>query len=344
MRGLKGLATGIGSVPHKDALKALGLVFNCCPQMPYWPQLPKRDSREGMIVQFTEGFPCLKLKANGLAFEPQEKEKELEQFYEKVINREVASFEISRGYAEGLYAFREYLDAIDTVAIQYIKCHITGPFTFAASIKDDKGILLLHDPVFMQVVINGLAMKALWQAQFFRKFGKKIIVFVDEPYLGCFGSAYTPINREEVIKGLLELTAPLSGAGLITGVHCCGNTDWSIFTEIPTLDIINFDAFEYQDKFLLYADDLNKFLKRDGVICWGIVPTQETGNSLRPEVLAGKIEEGISTLVKKGIPRDLLLDNMLLSPSCGLGSLDEVSAEAILKSLTGTSALMKKAP
>jgi hypothetical protein len=123
--------------------------------------------------------------------------------------------------------------------------------------------------------------------------------FFDEPYLGCFGSAYTPINREDVVVGLTELTQEIKSDGVLTGIHCCGNTDWSIFTEIQSLDIISFDAFDFLERFLLYAENIREFLGRKGIICWGIVPTQNFSGKETPQLLTEKNYAGIDVLVKK---------------------------------------------
>lgn len=335
MGELKGLATGIGSLPQGNADAALDLVFKYVPHIPFWPQLPKRDLREGMIAQFSEHIPCLRISPKGLVFDSRDKEKELEEFYAHIIARDINYFGIGADFALGLQRFYQRLNSDILREAKFLKGQITGPFTFAASIKDEEGRVLLHDPVFRQVILKALAFKALWQIKYLEKFRKKIILFLDEPYLGCFGSAYTPINREEVVRDLSELTAELKSTGALIGVHCCGNTDWSIFTEIPALDIINFDAFSFQEKFLLYAADLDKFFRRGGAVCWGIVPTQEFSGAETKEGLRAKIIQGIDALAAKGIPRNLLLENLCLSPSCGLGTLDIGRAEKIWQLLAG---------
>ena len=345
MKNLKGLATGIGSLPHQDAEIALDLIFKYTPHIPFWPQLPKRDIREGMVAQFSENLPCLKVAREGLFFSAlEDKEKELEIFYERIIAGDVDYFRISPDFALGLHKFYQRLENADRKDIEFIKCQITGPFTFAASIKGEKGTALLYDAVFMQAILKGLSMKALWQIKLFKKFGKKIILFLDEPYLGCFGSAYTPINREDVIEGLEELTKGIKSEEVLLGVHCCGNTDWSIFTEVETLDIINFDAFGFLDRFLLYATNLKGFLERGGIICWGIVPTLEFTDKETVDLLIRKIKDGIDILTNKGVDKDLLLDNLLISPSCGLGTLDTKKSEKIFKLLSEVSLSIRKTP
>jgi len=345
MSRIKGLATGIGSLPHKDINAALDLIFKYFPEIPFWPQLPKRDVREGMIAQFSENLPCLKVSRDGLFFSPlQDKDKELEVFYEHIIAGDIGYFKINPDFASGLYKFYQRLEASGLKEVEFIKCHITGPFTFSAGIKDEAGVSLLHNAVFMQAVLKGLTMKALWQIEFFRKFNKKIIMFVDEPYLGCFGSAYTPINREDVVAGLSELTEAIKSENILLGVHCCGNTDWSIFTDVRSIDIINFDAFGFLERLALYADDLKEFLNRGGILCWGIVPTYDFTDKETAESLIKKIDDGIGILSGKGLDRDILLDGLLLSPACGLGALDTGKSEKILKLLSEVSSSIRKTP
>lgn len=341
MPGLKGLATGIGSLPNTSAAGALDMVFKYTPDIPFWPQLPQRDVREGMLAQFSERLPCLEVSADGLFFNGRNKDAQLEEFYGRIIAQDLEYFKISRNFSEGLYKFLERLQAVDLSLIECIKAHIPGPFTFSASVNDENGKALLHDKVFMQAISKGLIMKALWQIKLFKGFGKKIILFIDEPYLACFGSAYTSINRDDVVKELSELTEAIKSEGVLTGVHCCGNTDWSIFTDIPGIDIINFDASDYLDKFVLYAEEIKGFLQRGGIICWGIVPTREFTGAETPDLLVRRIKKGFSELIKKGVPEGLLEENLLISPACGLGSMEAVKAEKILRLLHQTSHFLR---
>jgi hypothetical protein len=338
---IKGLATGIGSLPHEDADEAVDFVFKYLPNIPFWPQLPKRNIREGMVAQFSENLPCLKVTADGLFFDSHGIENELEAFYGRIISGDVDYFKISRNFAEGLYSFYEKLTAGGLENVEFLKCQITGPFTFSACIKDEEGLAIIHDEVLMQAVVKGLAMKARWQMNFFRKFGKKLLLFIDEPYLACFGSAYTPITREQVIQRLGELTSALRSDDVLIGIHCCGNTDWSMFTQVTDIDIISFDAFGFTDKLVLYARDLKTFFKKGGILSWGIVPTQDTREPLDPEYLLGKIEGWLKILVKKGLEEDLVRNNLLLSPSCGLGTMNETKAAKVFSLLAQISASLR---
>lgn len=331
---ISGLATGIGSLPFKDAKKAVDLILEKLPEIPFWPQLPMRDVCEGMLAQFSEHLPCLKMTADGLYFDPLSQDEQLEDFYEQIIGNNLDYFKISENFALGLYEFFEALEKKDLGQVQFIKCHVTGPFTFTAGLNDAEGVALLHNPVFKQAFFKGLEMKALWQIKFFEKFNKKIIIFIDEPYLGCFGSAYTALNKQDVVRDLAEWTAGIKSENTLIGAHCCGNTDWSIFTDVKSIDIINFDAFNYLDKIALYSDSLKGFLSKGGILCWGIVPTQEWMPWQKPELLADKIKEGVDMLAGKGLDKRLLTKNLLISPACGLGTLEEDKSEQIINALS----------
>ena len=346
------LATGIGSMPQKEPQEALDLIFKYTPFVPFWPQLPKRDIREGMCLQFSEGFPFLKISEKEIIYERKDSEKNLEDFYSHIINEDIDYFKITSDFALGLYLFYERLKKINLKEIQFIKLQITGPFTFLGSIKDAEGNLVLQDETIMEAVSKGLTMKALWQIKFFKEFKKRMILFFDEPYLSCFGSAYTPVNREEIIKILSRIFKELkelvyqkfslSPKDLLLGIHCCGNTDWSIFLEMDNLDILSFDAFGFADKLLLYSSQIKGFLKRKGILCWGIVPTLEFNDEIDEFFLLDKFNSILDEFIKKGLDKDLVLDRLILSPACGLGNLEEVKSKRILELLSKISYQLSK--
>jgi hypothetical protein len=290
-----------------------------------------------MNVQFSEGLPLLEFdKARGaLILSPADnREKALTTFYEHFLNGNIDPFKISRDYAAGLY---EMLEALTAQPVQtkdhYIKGQSVGPVTFTATIKDAEGKLLFHDRELREALGNGLAAKALWQVRMLERSGRKPVIFLDEPYLSGFGSAFSPLERHEVIELLQAMIHYLrQHAEVLIGIHCCGNTDWSMILDAGP-DIVNFDAFDHMDYFLLYQRDIKRFLDGGGIVAWGIVPTCGFTGKESVEELSAVVTKGFERVRSWGIDPDLLAKQSLLTPACGMGSLAEGSARDILSLL-----------
>jgi hypothetical protein len=214
--------------------------------------------------------------------------------------------------------------------------------TFAGMVKGPDGKPILYDRELTQAVSQGLARKAAWQAEQFRKNGREAVMFFDEPILTGFGSAFLPVSREEVTTMLTETIEAVKEPGPVTvGVHCCGNTDWGLLLETP-IDILSFDSYGYFDHLLLYDRALAAFFQRGGYVAWGLVPTldrehlaQETGDSLWQRFVSQ-----VERLAGLGLGVPEVLNHSLLTPACGLGYL---SPEEATRALTLLSELSGRA-
>jgi hypothetical protein len=86
----------------------------------------------------------------------------------------------------------------------------------------------------------------------------------------------------------------------------------------------------------MYPKDMKNFIDRGGFIAWGVVPTTDKIKDATLEELKGKLESGLTSLEKAGIPGDKLRKQSLITPSCGTGSLcieDAMKAFSLLKDL-----------
>ncbi|MCP4669241.1 MAG: hypothetical protein GY849_23150, partial [Deltaproteobacteria bacterium] len=264
-------ATGIGSVPFRDIDATCLKILEDLPEIPFWPQFVKRSYLEDMIVQPSEALPLLEIKEKerSLLVSDNDRESALVTFYERFLAEEIDHFAISREHAPGLYALLDHLAGGSAHQVGYVKGQTVGPVTYAAGVKDREGKSLLHDPELLEAMVKGLSIKALWQVRKLSASGRKPIIFLDEPYLSGFGSAFSPIERHQVIDLLgAVITYLRENSDALIGIHCCGNTDWAMLLEAGP-DIINFDAFGYMDYFLLYKDDIIRFLDQDGIVAWG---------------------------------------------------------------------------
>ena len=55
----------VGSLPYVDVEPALSLIVETTPEVPAWPQLPRRSFLENMYAQFAEGLPGLEIDVAG---------------------------------------------------------------------------------------------------------------------------------------------------------------------------------------------------------------------------------------------------------------------------------------
>ena len=160
-------------------------------------------------------------------------------------------------------------------------------------------------------------------------------MFKDEPYLSSFGSAFSPIERHEVIGLLKEVIDYLKEkSDTLIGIHCCGNTDWSMIVEAGP-DIINFDAFSFLDYFLLYPDDIKRFINGGGTIAWGIVPTGDSAGQGDLDELYARLNKGLEGLYSLGLEKDQVQAASILTPACGMGTMKEEDSDEVLDLLSG---------
>jgi len=333
------LPTAIGSLPHLNPQDGVDLVLKYLPDIPTWPQLPNTCYLESMYLQYSGGMPFVRL-------DPVKERMhldlscdiyaDLERFYTHILNDELDYFAIGGEYASGLAVFMDRLWRRRPEGIVMLKGQVTGPISFGLMITDErKRSILYHEEVF-DAVIKSLVMKARWQVRLLKRIRPDVIIFIDEPYLSSFGSAFINLNREQVLLYLGEVIEAVHQEGALAGVHCCGNTDWTLLMDARA-DIINFDACEYFQGLTLYIDPLKGFLQNGGILAWGIVPTSLQAEKTNADELLASFHEKVGILAKRGISKDTLYEQSLLTPSCGMGTLTVGTAERVLSLLAEVS-------
>jgi methionine synthase II (cobalamin-independent) len=282
-----------------------------------------------MVVQYSEGFPSLrwnKKEQRVWVDTSHGFDKEIEKFYQHLEENNVKPFEITKDFEIGLRIMEDLTSNEHRKEIKYIKGQISGPITFGLALTDLEGKSIFYDPTLRDVLIKHLSMKARWMEKRFNDLfpGIPTIIFFDEPSLASFGSAFSGLNREDVVHSLNECFDAVRG---LRGIHCCGNTDWSVLLSTK-LDILSFDAYGYLETLALYPRELRTFLERGGILAWGIVPTSEAILKEDTQSLVKRLKEGVEILSKKGIDR-ALLQRAIITPSCGTASLSIPLAERV---------------
>ncbi|MFZ2448494.1 MAG: hypothetical protein WAW37_19210 [Syntrophobacteraceae bacterium] len=346
-----GSATLIGSMPHRDRDRVIDLVMRAAPDIPVWPQLPAYPG-EQMMVQYIEGLPGLVFEGDRMFARTDNArfDEETYSFYEEYLALEegAAALETSRfrlGEETGA-TFRRFLEILAGAGKGYraVKGQVVGPFTLLSGLKDQDGRALLFDDRFVDIVPKLLAWKARWQIERLKAFGVPVIVFLDEPALAGFGSsAFITVTSEQVRALLTEVVAAIHAAGALAGIHVCANTDWLLAFQ-SDFDIINFDAYTYFDRFVIYRKECLEFLARGGNLAWGVVPTLDLDavKAETPESLIERWTAHLRELASEEMPAEKILAQSIFTPSCGCATLPESAAGKVLDLLDAFCRIARK--
>jgi methionine synthase II (cobalamin-independent) len=291
-----------------------------------------------MYTQFSEGFPGVGFRNEDIYVDrSKDLDKPLEALYTAYLASDTDKFPVSPDYAAGFECFRK-LDNLSPLAV---KGQVTGPISWGLTVADESRRAVLYDDTLADALAKLLRLKAGWQEKVLGRISPNTIIFVDEPYMAAYGSsATTTLSSQDVINLLEEVFGGIAG---LKGVHCCGNTDWSVLLA-TSVDILSFDAYNYAGSLSLYPAEVKKFLDRGGALAWGIVPNEEA--ELEKETassLKDRLEEAMAPFTRKEVPFRQLIRQGLLTPSCGLATLPgpEV-ANRVLELLAELSALIRK--
>ncbi|MFZ3138369.1 MAG: hypothetical protein WA126_13380 [Thermodesulfovibrionales bacterium] len=327
------LTTGIGSLPHTDPEEACSIVIETL-DIPFWPQLPKLSFRESMIAQFSEGLPFLKIDEKRETIWLQRDGDDLTRFYETYSDK--MKLAVSDNFAAG---FSVFLRKIRDKQFPFLKGHVTGPLTFTLGLKDADGRLVYFDEELREIALMVIKAKIAWQIEALKPYAGQVIIFIDEPILSALGSSsYIGVDPQEALRLLRETSDAVKNAGGIPGIHCCSKADWPLVIN-SGVSIISFDAYDYVETISLYPAEFSSFLQSGGYLAWGIVPTTEAIRDETTDSIKKRFDTGIQIL-SKTLPEDLLLSQILLTPSCGTGSRSIEEATKVFRTLAGLKKLL----
>ena len=208
---------------------------------------------------------------------------------------------------------------------------------------DEDKRAILYDETLADAVAKHLRLKAAWQERELRKICEQDHHLRRRAVHERLSDR--PSSRWSATWWSSLLTETMAGIQGLIGVHCCGNTDWSLLLETP-VHILNFDAYAYAESLALYPEEVKRFLRRGGTAGLGHRPVRRRGGD--PErapwtSMTARLLDGMGLLVQKGIALDELLDGCLVSPSCGLGGRSEKAAVRALELSAGIAAELQAA-
>jgi len=325
----------IGSLPHKDVKAALDMILDGRISCPSWPQLPSLGYSESMYVQTGEHLPGIKIDGEGKRIVASLGDYDPTDIYTAIVTDDVDYFVHSERHHKGLFELLRR----DVSEFVGIKGQVTGPISEGLQIQDAGGRSAIYDESYSEIIRKTVNMTAKWQVRELSKKNPNVIMFFDEPSLSLLGSPFASVSAEDAAAWMNEA---IDVPGCKKGIHCCGNTDWP--TVLSTdVDILSFDAYSYAHTLAMFPGELGDFIERGGVLSWGIVPSSDEGIVIEtPKALAKIFSGHIDSMCAKGIPKDMLIRQSMITPQCGLGGMTQANADKAFTLLSEVSREMKR--
>jgi hypothetical protein len=306
-----GAVTGIGSLPLTSVTPAIRAVAEFSPEVPFWPQLPRRSERESIVGQ-SLGIVENLIEPRSGGYGYQVKEGQLDSVLE-LLHR--SDGELSSANAAGFAAFeRALLSGVFSSAVA-VKGQIEGPITLAAYLFY-KGRPFLDDQALFGAIAFHISQIIGWQIDRLKSAGLPVLMFVDEPALCLDASVAGAVSEEQRLN---TLAATLEGArirGSYAGLHCCAARPIERMCRVQP-DIISFDAHEGLDLFFANWHALD-FMQQGGSVAYGIVPTRAGVNAADSATIFLRWLKAASSA---GDPQKFA-QRAMITATCGLGLLD----------------------
>jgi methionine synthase II (cobalamin-independent) len=327
--------TCIGSLPFTDPVRSLDEIMSRLCEIPYWPQLPARGFQENMYAQYATNLPGVVIDSKEKRVTVDLSNYDPEDFYNRIINDDVDSFAYPEGSFSGFY---ELMKRHMPKGAAAVKGQVIGPVSAGLQIMDQNGRPVIYDEAYGEIIRKDLNMCVRWQERQLQKLSDQVIIFLDEPSLSLIGTPFASVSGDNVISWIDEV---FEGVKSIRGLHCCGNTDWPMVLS-TSVDLLSFDAYNYAFSVSLYPEQLKTFLNRGGTLSWGLIPNMSHRLEMETSAtLLARFDSTIDELVGKGLDREMLLKQSLITPQCGLGGLTEEEALHVLDLLVEVSAAIR---
>jgi hypothetical protein len=291
-----GIATAIGSLPHRDAIAAAALVLRCLPELPAAPELPIRTPLEGVVAQWARAIAGIEVRPDG----------SLAQLSELDARTEVDPTFDADAHG-GLLAFLD-VAAAQPAPPRRVKVQCAGPLTL--------GMALIEIGVEPDVAFAvgaraarawAIALEELVTARLPRA---ALVLCFDEPALVRWRAGTAPLDRETATD---LLSSALAAPACLTAVHVCGRGDLRLALDAgPRLVHFDIDMLDLDD-----AVSLSRFLEGGGWVMWGAIPTHRpVGEHAAP--LWKALLDVWCELTRRGCDPTRLRSQALVAPACGL--------------------------
>jgi hypothetical protein len=313
--------TAMGIMPHRTVEPALRLALSL--DIPFWPQLPKVSLYEDMYVQTSQNFPgiVIDFDKERLRFDTARYEQELDAYFAKMDTPE--TFALTNQYST---VFHKFLSE-DLQGYKAIRGQVTGPVSFGFKVLDENLKPIIYSDEVRAVLFDFIQKKANVQYQALKERNANAFVWLDEPGLGYVFSGLSGYNEQQAKRDYHNLIEGLEGP---KGLHLCAEVNLPYLLELG-VEILSFDAYQIGFMPEDYAGSVAEFIRKGGIISWGIIPTVSTVLATQtPETLAATLSDYWNVVSESaGLSLSQIAMQSLVAPArCCLSDLGQVDTAA----------------
>jgi len=318
------------------------------PDIPHWPQLPRRSPKEHFIHQFLHPLVACGLLGEqagrwGFDLSRGDSAQCLASFYDTCLPAEENRLACRQSFlptveaAAGLHAFLARGNANGLAGASFVKGQIAGPLTVALELKDEQGRSAYYQGDLRDTLVRTLALSARGQAAALADLGARAIIFVDDPAISAWGSRlHLALDARSITEDLNFIFAAIHAEGAIAGVHSCEALDWALLLN-TNVDVLSVDAYRFGASLAAYKKPLRRFFDRGGVVAWGIVPTLDDPFAESTDSLERRLKALWADLFADGPDENTVFRHSLITPSCGTGLVPADHARRIYELTAGLS-------
>ena len=313
--------TAMGIMPHRNVEQALRVALSL--DIPFWPQLPKVSIYEDMYVQTSQNFPgiAVDFDKERLKFDTSRFEQELDAYFVKMDVPE--TFALTAQYS---VVFHKFLSR-ELQGYKAIRGQVTGPVSFGFKVLDENLKPIIYNDEVRTVLFDFIQKKANIQYRALKERNPNAFVWLDEPGLGYVFSGLSGYNEQQAKEHYHDFVAGLEGP---KGLHLCAEVNLPYLLELG-VEILSFDAYQIGFMPKEYAGSVAEFIKKGGIISWGIVSTESTVLATQtPETLAATLSSYWEVVSQNtGLSLSQIAMQALVAPArCCLSDVGQVSTTA----------------
>lgn len=312
--------TAMGIMPHKDADRALELALGL--DIPFWPQLPKVSLYEDMYVQASQNFPgvTIDFEKERLVFDTAKFDRELDDYFARMDYPQ--TYTLTPEYSR---VFHRFLSK-NLQGYKAIRGQMIGPVSFGFKVLDENLKPVIYNDAVRSVLFDFIQKKVNVQYRQLREKNPRAFVWLDEPGLGYVFSGLSGYNDQQAKRDYHDFVQGLEGP---KGLHLCAEVNLPYLLEL-SIEILSFDAYQIGFMPKEYASSVADFLRKGGIISWGIVPTESAILEKQTPATLASILSSYWNIVSgnTGMPAKQIAEQALVAPArCVLRDVGQVNGD-----------------